>query len=225
MQNANVAEGGGDDKLSLVDLAARRSYAQQEANSAEQVDRLLSAGVEVMRRNGTTRQPRVSEIVLEAGLSNVAFYKYFPTKDDLVAAIIEAGALRLVSYLDHQMRKHKKPEDKIASWIEGSLSQASGPTAEATRAVMWNGKHLNDPSRHRLSPNGGPLANLLEAPLLELGSLDPAGDATMIYFAVSGRQWELLWRNEQPTAATVEHAIRFCLAAIAKPTRSRSKTV
>ena len=217
-QNDDLARGRPAETTqpSLVDLAMRRPHLRRSAASAEQVERLLAAGLEVMRRNGTSRRPPVSEIVREAGLSNVAFYKHFPTRDDLVAAIIEAGAFRLVSYLDYQMNKRSSPEDKIAAWIEGFLSQASGPTAQATRAVLWNGTHLNDPSRHRVLSDGGPLADLLLAPLTELGRPDPAADAAMIFCAVSGRQRELLWLGREPDPAMVNHAINFCLASITR---------
>jgi hypothetical protein len=69
-------------------------------------------------------------------------------------------------------------------------------------------------------PNGGPLTALLLPPLQELGRSDPLADATMIYCAISARQRELLWLTVEPDVATVEHAIRFCLASIARPASS-----
>ena len=38
-----------------------------------------------------------------SGLSNDAFYRHFPSKDALVAALLEDGAERLAGYVAHQM--------------------------------------------------------------------------------------------------------------------------
>ena len=88
-----------------------------------------------MRRCGTTSRPRVADIVAAAGLSNDAFYRHFPSKDALVAALVDDGALRLRSYLDHQMAKEPAPETKVRRWVEGVMSQAEGEVAATTLAV------------------------------------------------------------------------------------------
>ena len=66
-----------------------------------------------MARCGTTSRPRVADIVEAAGLSNDAFYRHFPSKDALVAAILDDGAERLQGYLDHQMAKARGPEAQV----------------------------------------------------------------------------------------------------------------
>ena len=71
--------------------------------------------------------PRVSDIVAEAGSSKKAFYRYFAGKDDLLLAVMERGVAIIVSYLEHQMAKEDRPEDKIARWIEGALAQVADP--------------------------------------------------------------------------------------------------
>jgi len=58
----------------------------------DEVQRLLDAGLVAMRRHGTVRSPSVAEIVAEAGLSNDAFYRVFASKDELVLAVLDAGA-------------------------------------------------------------------------------------------------------------------------------------
>src|ERR671927_1206980 len=88
---------------------AQRALAKRGAAYADEVRRLLDAGLAVMRRCGTESRPRVADIVAAAGLSNEAFYRHFPSKDALVAAILEDGAERLGSYLVHQMAKERSP--------------------------------------------------------------------------------------------------------------------
>src|SRR5437764_216375 len=83
---------------------------RRAAECAHGVRRLPEAVLEVMGRCGTTSGRRVAAIVAAARLSNDAFYRHFPSKEALVAAIIEDGAARLASYLDHQMAKASTPE-------------------------------------------------------------------------------------------------------------------
>ena len=74
----------------------------------------------VMVRLGTGDRPTVAEIVREAGLSNQAFYRHFASKDDLVAAIVDAGARRLASYVEHRMAAFDDPVDQVrASMLSG----------------------------------------------------------------------------------------------------------
>src|SRR5262245_61862471 len=107
----------------VAERIAQQSMAKRGANYADEVRRLLDAGLEVMRRCGTTSRPRVSDIVAAAGCSNDAFYRHFPSKDALVVAILEDGAQRLRSYLSHQMAKEAAPERQVRRWVEGVLAQ------------------------------------------------------------------------------------------------------
>ncbi len=102
-----------------IGAPAQEALARREAAYAEEVRRLLDAALDVMRECGTTSRPRVADIVAAAGLSNDAFYRHFRSKDALVAALVDDGALRLRSYLEHQMAKASTPEAQVRSWVEG----------------------------------------------------------------------------------------------------------
>src|SRR5690606_11725226 len=84
---------------------ARQWVERRGVDHEGEVRRLLDAALDVVRRCGTTSRPRVADIVAAAGVSNDAFYRYFPSKDALFAAILEDGTERLQSYLAHQMAK------------------------------------------------------------------------------------------------------------------------
>jgi AcrR family transcriptional regulator len=197
--------------------AAQEALAKREAAYAEEVRRLLDAGLDVMRRCGTTSRPRVADIVAAAGLSNDAFYRHFRSKDALVAALVTDGALRLRSYLDHAMAKESTPEAKVRRWVEGVMSQAEGEVATTTLAVMWNGESLTGGSAPgnqaaRVTPAG-----LLEEPFAALGSTRPAFDAALVAHAVFGRLAELLWLGAQADAAEIDHLVGFCVGAVRAP--------
>ncbi len=164
-----------------------------------------------MKRCGTTSRPRVSDVVSAAGLSNEAFYRHFPSKDALVAAVLQDGAERLVAYLTHQMEKEQSAEGRIRRWVVGVLSQAEDEIAATTLAVLWNGGSVGEglaSGRHFAS---APLAALLEEPFASLGSDDPAFDASLAAHATLGRLSDYLWERTVPTPAETERITDFCL--------------
>jgi AcrR family transcriptional regulator len=199
----------------IIVRTTQRALARRQAAYADEVRRLLDAGLEVMRQCGTTKSPPVSDIVAGAGLSRDAFYRHFASKEDLVAAIVEAGAQRLSSYLSHQMEKERHPDAQLRRWIEGIMSQASNPeVAHSTRAVLWNGGRVGDDARPEVVTSQRPLAHLIVAPLTELGSADPVRDAAVVTHATMGLMRDFLWRFAAPTKADVAHLVRFCTAAV-----------
>ena len=199
------------------DVAARiaqRTLAGREAGYASEVRRLLDAALDVMRRCGTASRPRVADIVAEAGLSNDAFYRHFPSKDALVAAILEDGTERLRSYLDHQMAKEATPAGQVRRWVEGVLGQAADPEIAATTlAVLWNGGSVGEGLPSGRPTAAAPLATLLGEPFAALGSADPDLDAALAAHAVVGLLSDYLWGRVRPSRADIDRVADFCLAA------------
>lgn len=158
----------------MTDRIVRRSLAKRENEHSAEVRRLLDAALELMGSGGTSTKPRVADIVAASGLSNDAFYRYFKSKEDLVAAILEDGAERLRSYLAHQMDKSTAPEGQVRQWVKGVLAQANLDIAATTLAVLWNGSTAGGglaAGRHFAS---APLALLLSEPFAALGSDVPS---------------------------------------------------
>jgi AcrR family transcriptional regulator len=197
-----------------IPSAAQEALARREATYADEVRRLLDAGLDVIRRCGTTSRPRVADIVAAAGLSNDAFYRHFRSKDALVAALVDEGALRLQSYLEHQMSKEPGPEAQVRRWVEGVLSQAEGEVAATTLAVIWNGDSVGGGSAPaRQAANAAP-GVLLREPFAALGSTRPELDAALVAHAVFGRLSELLWQGEHADRDEIDHLVAFCLRAV-----------
>jgi AcrR family transcriptional regulator len=196
----------------LADRAVRRAVAAKEATARAEVQALLDATLTLIRREGGQRVPRVADIVAEAGLSNQAFYRHFAGRDELLAAVAEAGAIRLVSYLAHQMDKETDASAQITRWIEGVLAQAAKPdVADETRAVTMSG-------RRGLGADQAaePLAaarELLLPPLRALDTDDPERDAAVMAAAVFDRL-EYHLRVRPPSRADITHLVGFCTRAV-----------
>ncbi len=204
------------DVQNTIPSAAQEALARREAAYAEEVRRLLDAALDVMRRCGTTSRPRVADIVAAAGLSNDAFYRHFRSKDALVAALVDDGALRLRSYLEHQMTKASTPDAQVRIWVEGVMSQAEGEVAATTLAVIWNGDSVNGGSTPGRQVASAAPGTLLEEPFAALGSALPQLDAALVAHAVFGRLAELLWQGAHADRTEVDHLVDFCLGAVSR---------
>ncbi|MEV6253995.1 TetR/AcrR family transcriptional regulator [Nocardia sp. NPDC051911] len=89
---------------------------------------LVDAALTVISAAGTTGRPRVTDIVATAGLSNDAFYRHFPSKDALGAALLEDGAERLTGCVAHPMAKEADPRARFRRWSRRSWRRPkSGP--------------------------------------------------------------------------------------------------
>lgn len=192
---------------------AQRTLAKRGADYASEVRRLLDAALEVMSRNGTNSRARVADIVATAGLSNDAFYRHFPSKDALVAALLEDGAQRLAQYTAHQMSKEPSPEGQVRRWVEGVLSQTREEIAATTLAVLWNGGSIGESVASGRHSATAPLAALLREPFTRLGSTSPDLDASLAAHAVVGKISDYLWQRTTPSPADLDQITAFCLRA------------
>jgi AcrR family transcriptional regulator len=214
VQNAIPEDQIAADDGGVAARVARRTLAKRGAAYTDEVRRLLDAALELMRAGGTTAPPRVADIVATAGLSNDAFYRHFPSKDALVSALIEDGAERLASYVEHRMDKEPDPAGRVRAFVEGVLSQADEDVAASTLAVLGNaGAARRGPSsRHEVA--SARLAPLLREPYAALGSADPDLVATLATHATLGILTDHLWARTRPGADTVDAVVDFLLAAV-----------
>ena len=202
---------------------AQESLRRRGLDYADEVRRLLDAALEVMQRTGSSSRARVADIVAAAGLSNEAFYRHFPSKDALVAAVIEDGTDRLKGYLEHQMSKQRTPAGQVRRWVEGIMSQAAPKLAQPVLALLA-GAGSGDVELHSgRYPASAPLATLLHEPLAELGSSAPELDALLSSHAVLGRLTDHLRLRTQPTRTELDHLVEWCLRG-ADSTAARSNS-
>ncbi len=203
-----------------AERSVERALEARRAAYRDEVTRLLRAGSQLMRETGTV-DPRVSDIVRRAGLSNQAFYRHFRAKDELLLAILEEGTRELRGYLEHRMARGTSPLEQIRQWIQGVLAQALVPeAAEATRPFAINRARLVE----RLPEGGVASADALKAPLRaalaraaaegELPGAEPEADAEALYQLAMGWMQDQLVLRARPRPEAARHLVEFALRGL-----------
>ncbi|WP_170231409.1 TetR/AcrR family transcriptional regulator [Pseudonocardia kunmingensis] len=179
----------------------------------DEVRRLLDVGLELMRED-PAGNPKIAEIVRRARVSNDAFYRAFRSKDDLMAAIADDGARRLLGHVRHQRDKHVDPVEQIRACVLAVFKQAADPeVAATTRAVLRHTTRAAKPS------SGGvelrkQLSDLLAESLAACGSADPARDALVAACAVFAVMEQFLWTERAPSDDDVEHLVAWIVPSV-----------
>jgi len=200
---------------SVASEMAERTMRDRTAASAEEVRRLFDSAYAVLRRTREL-EPRVSDVVREAGLSNQAFYRHFRSKDELLLALLDDGQRRLLTTLDARMLRVEPGAARVRAWVEGVLEQARRPkAADNTRPFAINGLRLADRFPVEWSRSRDVLLAPLRAAIGDLGG-DPERDAPAVYHLAFGAMQDALVRRARPTDADVEHVVQCALAVVLK---------
>jgi AcrR family transcriptional regulator len=216
----------GDAERPLTVRSVERTLASRYSTYIDEVTRLIRAAVAVMDRQQTTN-PKVSDIVREAGLSNQAFYKHFRSKSELFLAILDDGQRELVTYLQHQTDKADTGIGKVRNWVVGIMSQAAVPgAASATRGVMMNSHELQAEYPEECSR----LNQLLLEPLVaairqaedegEARPTDPAKAATTIFRLAGSTTETYVLSRQVPSEEDIEFLVDFTLRGLGAESES-----
>ncbi|MCV7228996.1 TetR/AcrR family transcriptional regulator [Mycolicibacterium komossense] len=198
-----------------VSAAVDRALDDRQREASEEVERILSAAICVLERV-TPQAPRVDAIVAEAGVSKKAFYKYFAGKDDLLLAVMERGVAIIVSYLEHQMAKESRPQEKIVRWIEGALAQVADPELiSMSRAAV--GQMSTADQTGPVDAIMAPMRDLLVKPVAALGGPEPLRDADAVFQITAAAMRRYVGSAEAPSAGDIDHLLRFCLGGLGVP--------
>ncbi|RZL83650.1 MAG: TetR/AcrR family transcriptional regulator [Rhodococcus sp. (in: high G+C Gram-positive bacteria)] len=190
----------------------------RQASYDDEVKQLIRAAQTVMLRTGRTEQPKVADIVREAGMSNQAFYRHFRSRDDVIVATYEQGLLTIHTYLERQVFKHTGLEPRLRAWIDGILAQIEDPTlSELSSSIIWN---IGQIARNKsdIQPVGhARILGLLTRVLAEDQVPEPGRTARFVQTLVMGMTTAYLESGERPTTEDREHLLRFCLGGVTHP--------
>jgi AcrR family transcriptional regulator len=210
--------------MSLTDTLARRAVdrtvAERQSEYAREMQRVLEATYRLIERTGRV-DPSLRDILRETGLSTQAFYRFFQSKDELLLLLLDDGRRRLLGYLEHRMGKAGTAEVRVRAWIEGVLAQAADPEAASrTRPFVANQDRLAEAFPEEQQASIDLLVDQLAGALAGLAGGTRAGkarqlearrDAEAVYEMVFGILRRHLIERSAPSAAKVDHVVRFVL--------------
>lgn len=209
-----------DPERPLAVRSVERTLANRYSTYINEVQRLIAAGRAVMERQETL-DPRVSDIVAEAGLSNQAFYRHFRSKGELMLAILDDGSRIMASYVEKQMARHDAGLDKVRAWVAGSLVQtAASKAASVSRGVIVNTFELRALYPEESARTSHLLRRPLEAAVRlaqeqgQIPSVDPELAAEMVFRLTMGAMESWLIARQTPTPAELDYLESFVLGGL-----------
>jgi AcrR family transcriptional regulator len=197
-----------------------RTLARRREKYQGEVDRLVDAAVAVMRDRGTA-DPTVSDILAEAGLSTTAFYRHFPTKDDLFLTLLLHAGETCRSYVEHRMASAGGPVPRIVVWVESMFDLLRTPAAlAANRPFFLAHTRLTERFPDELDANLDLLVEPLAAAIGDarahagLTEVDARRDALAVHQQVYGALTERAARRQLTDPSEVDAVVDFCLRAV-----------
>jgi AcrR family transcriptional regulator len=188
----------------------------------DEVRRLVEAALLLIQRDGRL-EPRVSEIVKQAGLHNQAFYRHFRSKHELLVAVLDEGIGRLARYLAHRMAQADDPGGRVREWIRGVLEQALSPDgAEATRPFVLARGRLAESYPDEVRESERQLTALVRSAIAEgveagdFPAADPDREAETLYLLAMGWVQNRLVDPEPARREDSESLEAFALAGLAR---------
>ncbi len=176
---------------------------------AERIPQIIQAAMAVFARSGFA-QTRMEDIAQEAGLSKATLYLYFPSKDDMIVAILQSFFDHGFSELDALLASDGPVAERLAGWARERAREMRGQAAflsigfefyavaarqEATRQVLQRYYRLYRAGIAALIRQGQERG--------ELGAADPHDLAIALIGGLEGLT--LLWTLD-PEAVEPERA-------------------
>jgi AcrR family transcriptional regulator len=217
---ATTTDEAGTGEATASARAVERALARKRQKYADEVDRLVAAAFRAMQARETI-DPTVGDILAEAGLSTAAFYRHFPTKDDLLLTLLEHAGATTGSYLDHLLARADGPTEHIAAWVRGMFDLVrTEELLAANRPVLLAHARLVERFPDEIARNTralvAPLAEAIAAARASRGL--PAGDAAidallthrLVYGVIADHAAE----RRTPDPAEVEAVVSYALRAL-----------
>ena len=206
----------------VVSQTVDRSLAHRREAAHGEVERLVRAAFTMIEKTGGL-DPKVSDILAEAGLSNQAFYRHFRGKHELLVAVLDEGIRGLADYLAARMAAAPAPLPAIRAWVRGMAAQAQDPaSAQASRPFALARGRLAEAFPGEVARSREQLTTPLRAALAaahasgDLPAVAPEEDAELLYHLMMNWIEARLVEGRSPSPAEVERIEAFVLSGLAR---------
>jgi len=204
----------------VVDQTVDRSLAGRREAARDEIERLVRAAFVIIEKSGGL-DPKVSDILAEAGLSNQAFYRHFRSKHELLVAVLDDGIHGLAEYLASRMAGAADPIDAIREWVRGMAAQAQDAEgARATRPFALARGRLAEAFPSEVARSREQLTAPLRDALIgardggALPAVAPDQDAEALYHLMMGWLEARLVEGRIPDPTEVERLETFVMSGL-----------
>ena len=196
------------------------ALARQRQKYEDEVDRLLTATMELIRVRDDA-DPTVNEILARAGLSTTAFYRHFPTKDDLFVALLERGHELTAAHVARRLAAVTEPRARIETWVRALFDLVRTPTALAqNRPLLLAHPRLLQRFPAEIDAGFAALAVPMEQAILDARRRagDPSGhaaiDARLALHQIFGILVDAAAVRTPPARRTIDAVVSYTLRAV-----------
>ncbi len=213
---------------SAVGQTVDRTLEGRRATVQNEVERLVSAAFRVIERTGHL-EPKVSDILAEAGLSNQAFYRHFRGKHELLVAVLDDGIRGLGRYLTGRTAEAVGPAEAIREWVRGMAAQAQDPGgAQASRPFALARGRLAEAYPAEIARSERVVTASLRVALENARSagtmpeIEAGPDAEALYHLMMGWVEARLIEERIPSDHEVARLEAFVMAGLERPSPTSS---
>lgn len=201
--------------------SAERALEARYSAYVDEAQRLIQAGMAAMSE-GDTVDPRVSDIVRRAGLSNKAFYRHFKSKEELLLAVLEESMRQRAEDFEARIDEGLSPVERVRSWIWSVLDVAIDPErAAANRPLFVYQGRLLDSLGSSMSSVRGRMFETLEQAIragIESGdfsaSIEPRCAVDAIHYLSTGWVHGRVLARTVPSREEAECIVEFALSGL-----------
>jgi AcrR family transcriptional regulator len=152
------------------------------ADAQRNRDRIIEVAREVFREQGY--EASLDLVAKRAGVGAGTLYRHFPTRDDLIDAIMQVWVDRVTESTDKVLAYEGSDRDLLLNWFEtyvALISLHKGGPAKITTAMG----NPDSPIRSKCQVLSGAAARVMDS-LAERGALRPGVDAVQVCRLVGG---------------------------------------
>lgn len=97
-----------------------------EEHVRRQTERILDVATELFTANGY-RATDLGAIARNMGLARNSLYRYFPSKDHILVAVMQREMLPYVERTSSLTTQYRDPAERIDAWLDLQIELATGP--------------------------------------------------------------------------------------------------
>jgi TetR/AcrR family transcriptional regulator, cholesterol catabolism regulator len=127
--------------------ARRRPGHEVDGNRRQQ---LLRASAHLFREQGF-HGTSVRDIARAAGMQSGSWVYHFPTKQDILVAVMEEGLLDALARIESIVAQRLAPREQFAQLVRTHLDTILGPGQDFVPVLLYEWRSLESPARRRVS--------------------------------------------------------------------------